>query len=498
MSDVIPAYEVNEGYIEADELMSLKPGDTFQVRRGSKDDVISVDKACSSSDPTHKEVTEIRIKRQQVIKRRKSSQATLQDDMAYLAVREIIATERAYVTRLDILNQVITRNKSVKALSDDVMNKIFPSLPSILEFHKDYLLPKLEERLSEWRQEPKIGDIFRQCQPFLRQYADYMRGLRDGQRLLAEWTKKSVKFATIITQTQQGSECDQLTVETHMLEPVQRLPRYQLLLERYLQHLREDSPDIEDATVALNMIKRVADYADDVLLKSDNLKCTLKAFQKIHGELSESTKKRVLVKEGRISYIDGKTEQSHNSYLFLFTDVLLICDTTKQGKFTLREELMLDDIQVRQGERDDRHLFLILSKDNALQLNERFEDGKRVYWGQEIQKLVDKAMQRREEVALTTSVTNRCGDYSDTCVYIRMPNLFLGDWSPRKMSEDITDSCLSCHMTFETCASPKIHCATCGLVVCKQCTRKRHVPYKNNEECSVCLECDIILTAKSS
>ncbi|XP_046343093.2 FYVE, RhoGEF and PH domain-containing protein 1-like [Haliotis rufescens] len=496
--DIPPDNEENVGYVNADILMSLKPGDTFQVRRGSVDAVITEETAGSSSHTTHEEVTEIRIRRQRVIKRRTTAQAALQDDMAYLTVTEIVDTERTYVSRLDILNQVNTKNKSVKAVSDDIIKKIFPSLASIWEFHKDYLLPQLEERLSKWKHEPKIGDIFRQCQPFLRQYADYMRGLRGGQRLLAEWAKKSVKFASIITDIQQSTECDNLTLETHMLEPIQRLPRYQLLLQRYLTYLREDSPDMEDATVALNMIKRVAEYADDVLLKTDNLQSTLKAFQKIHGELTDSTRKRVLVKEGRISYIDGITEQSHTSYLFLFTDVLLMCDTTKQGKFTLREELMINDIQVRQGQGDNRQLFVILSKDNAFQFNERDQDGKRVCWGQEIQKLVDKAMQRRAEVALTTSVTNRYGNYEDTYTYSRMPNIFLGKWSPREMSEDVTDSCLSCHMSFETCASPKIHCATCGLVVCERCTRKQCVPYQQHADCSVCLECDNILTDKSS
>lgn len=38
-----------------------------------------------------------------------------------------------------------------------------------------------------------------------------------------------------------------MTLQHHMLEPVQRIPRYELLLKDYLKRLPRDAPDRKDA-----------------------------------------------------------------------------------------------------------------------------------------------------------------------------------------------------------------------------------------------------------
>lgn len=46
---------------------------------------------------------------------------------------------------------------------------------------------------------------------------------------------------------QREERCGNLTLQHHMLEPVQRIPRYELLLKDYLHRLPEDAPDFPDA-----------------------------------------------------------------------------------------------------------------------------------------------------------------------------------------------------------------------------------------------------------
>lgn len=41
--------------------------------------------------------------------------------------------------------------------------------------------------------------------------------------------------------------CGCLTLQHHMLEPVQRVPRYEMLLKDYLKKLPQDDPDRRDA-----------------------------------------------------------------------------------------------------------------------------------------------------------------------------------------------------------------------------------------------------------
>ena len=46
---------------------------------------------------------------------------------------------------------------------------------------------------------------------------------------------------------QKEGRCGNLTLQHHMLEPVQRIPRYELLLKDYLHRLPEDADDSKDA-----------------------------------------------------------------------------------------------------------------------------------------------------------------------------------------------------------------------------------------------------------
>lgn len=47
--------------------------------------------------------------------------------------------------------------------------------------------------------------------------------------------------------SQKEEACGNLTLQHHMLEPVQRIPRYELLLKDYLLKLPLGSPDSKDA-----------------------------------------------------------------------------------------------------------------------------------------------------------------------------------------------------------------------------------------------------------
>jgi len=46
---------------------------------------------------------------------------------------------------------------------------------------------------------------------------------------------------------QKRKVCANLTLQHHMLEPVQRIPRYELLLKDYVRKLPTESPDRGDA-----------------------------------------------------------------------------------------------------------------------------------------------------------------------------------------------------------------------------------------------------------
>ena len=129
---------------------------------------------------------------------------------------------------------------------------------------------------------PRIGDILQKLAPFLKMYGEYVKNFDRAVELVNTWTERSTQFKVIIHEVQVSSEaewdqlrwtslwgpgqgflarpepscfclsqkeeaCGNLTLQHHMLEPVQRIPRYELLLKDYLLKLPHGSPDSKDA-----------------------------------------------------------------------------------------------------------------------------------------------------------------------------------------------------------------------------------------------------------
>lgn len=59
---------------------------------------------------------------------------------------------------------------------------------------------------------------------------------------------------------QMSEKCKMLAIKHYMLKPVQRIPQYKLLLEKYLRHVPKDSEEYSDAQTALSIVSKVADH----------------------------------------------------------------------------------------------------------------------------------------------------------------------------------------------------------------------------------------------
>lgn len=67
---------------------------------------------------------------------------------------ELLLTERAYVSRLNLLDQVfyckLLEEANRGSFPAEMVNKIFSNISSINAFHSKFLLPELEKRMQEW------------------------------------------------------------------------------------------------------------------------------------------------------------------------------------------------------------------------------------------------------------------------------------------------------------------------------------------------------------
>uniref|UniRef100_A0A4W5RCI5 FYVE, RhoGEF and PH domain containing 4a n=1 Tax=Hucho hucho TaxID=62062 RepID=A0A4W5RCI5_9TELE len=392
----------------------------------------------------------------------------------YKIATELLKTERAYVTRLNLLDQVFCAKLTEEALKGtfpvDVVKNIFSNISSINTFHNQFLLPDLEKRMGEWESTPRLGDILQNLTPFLKMYAEYVKNFDQAMELLKQWTDRSPQFKAIIQDIQSQEVCGSLTLQHHMLEPVQRVPRYEMLLKDYLKKLPQDDPDRRDAEKSLDIIAMAATHSNSAIRKSENLKKLLEIYEMLGEEEDIVNASNEFIKEGHILKLAARNTSAMERYLFLFNNMLLYCVpkfSLGGPKYTVRTRIGIDGMKVLETINEDYpHTFQVSGKERTLEL------------------------QARQDLNLphTTPLIHP--------IEPLMENQ-LGKRAPRWIRDKEVTMCMKCKEPFNALTRRRHHCRACGYVVCWKCSdNKVALEYDSNKINKVCKDCYSILTGE--
>nr|XP_020760704.1 FYVE, RhoGEF and PH domain-containing protein 1 isoform X2 [Odocoileus virginianus texanus] len=431
-----------------------------------------------------------------LMERQESVELTVQQKVFHIA-NELLQTEKAYVSRLHLLDQVFcarlleeARNRS--SFPADVVHGIFSNICSIYCFHQQFLLPELEKRMEEWDRYPRIGDILQKLAPFLKMYGEYVKNFDRAVELVNTWTERSTQFKVIIHEVQKEEACGNLTLQHHMLEPVQRIPRYELLLKDYLLKLPHGSPDSKDAQKSLELIATAAEHSNAAIRKMERMHKLLKVYELLGGEEDIVSPTKELIKEGHILKLSAKNGTTQDRYLILFNDRLLYCVPRLRllgQKFSVRARIDVDGMELKESSNLNLpRTFLVSGKQRSLELQARTEEEKKD-WVQAINSTLLKHEQTLETFKLLNS-TNR----EDEDTPPNSPNVDLGKRAPTPIREKEVTMCMRCQEPFNSITKRRHHCKACGHVVCGKCSEFRaRLVYDNNRSNRVCTDCYVAL-----
>uniref|UniRef100_A0A3B3CC80 DH domain-containing protein n=1 Tax=Oryzias melastigma TaxID=30732 RepID=A0A3B3CC80_ORYME len=296
----------------------------------------------------------------------------------FLIANELLQTERAYVARLHLLDQVfclrLTEEAERGSFPPEVIRNIFSNISSIYSFHCQFLLPDLESCICRWQEGPGLGKALLQYAPFLRMYADYVRNFDGAMELLKTWTERSSAFRSIINDVQSQEVCGRLTLQDHMLEPVQRVPRYEMLLKDYLKKLPEDHPDYQFSQKSLQVISMAATHSNSAIQKAESQKRQLEIYKMV-GEEEVVNPTNQFLKEGRLRKLAARNTLAMERHLFMFSNFLLCCRprfSLVGQRFTVRCKVDVDGMQVHQTTNEDHpYTFQVSGKERTLELQAR-------------------------------------------------------------------------------------------------------------------------------
>ncbi|TRZ10472.1 hypothetical protein HGM15179_016638 [Zosterops borbonicus] len=403
---------------------------------------------------------------------------------------ELLQTEKAYVSRLDLLDGVfysrLLEEANRGSFPPEVINKIFSNISSINAFHSKFLLPELEKRMQEWTTTPRIGDILQKLAPFLKMYGEYVKNFDNAMELVKMWTERSPQFKFIIQDIQKEKVCGNLTLQHHMLEPVQRIPRYEMLLKDYLRKLPQDSLDWKDAEKSLEIISTAASHSNSAIRKMENLKKLLEIYEMLGEEEDIVNPSNELIKEGQILKLAARNTSAQERYLFLFNNMLLYCVpkfSLVGSKFSVRTRVGIDGMKIIETHNEEYpHTFQVSGKERTLELQASSEQDKEE-WIKALQSTIEAFQQRNE-----TFRNAIAKEYEDMPVDVS--NAELGKRAPRWIRDNEVTMCMKCKEPFNALTRRRHHCRACGHVVCWKCSDyKAHLEYDGNKLNKVCKDC---------
>eukprot|EP01080_Neovahlkampfia_damariscottae_P009289 gene9289-1377_t len=261
-------------------------------------------------------------------------------------IDEIYDTEKEYVNSLDIIMSIYYLPlKKKKYLEQEHIDQIFGSLPSIQGLQQN-LLTQMDVQMKNYT--PLIGKVFVDMALYLKIYPEYINGFDEASALLEELCESKKGLGSFLEKQSAAPECEGLPIQGFLIKPVQRIPRYKLLLRDLLKVTPTNHIDYENLKIAFEKIDFVAGFVNEQKRAAENQKIVLQLSSKLDQETQEIILKpnRRLIQRGNLKingvileneFDNGKPSKEEDVaqlthfgkvigdyQCYLFTDMLLL------------------------------------------------------------------------------------------------------------------------------------------------------------------------------
>ncbi|CAJ1066713.1 rho guanine nucleotide exchange factor 33 [Xyrichtys novacula] len=158
---------------------------------------------------------------------------------------ELLESERVYVSHLSLLLKANISFNGTEALTSKDKRPFPSSLRFLIQQHLE-LLHTLQERVLKCQWQGIMGDVFMRLtskeNDFLDFYVSYLKELPDCLSVVSMLSSNSMKSSAFLESDITGDE-SKPSLYTLLLQPVQRIPEYLLLLQGLLRQTDAEHPD---------------------------------------------------------------------------------------------------------------------------------------------------------------------------------------------------------------------------------------------------------------
>ena len=381
-------------------------------------------------------------------------------------VKEIFVTEQSYDMGLQQLNQVFYKHLKEMINRRDIVLKN----PRFIELFE--LLIKVEKTSESLKQRfctkleksDTVAECFDGFSELITTYFEYIRQYHELAPEIRAEKNSNIQFAKFLNDCH-GKLND--TVEAFLITPVQRPPRYRLLLNELVKNTppdHEDYPALQEAhrkiCIAISEVdQRIVEFDEGVAMCEFQSKITSFEVQKV----------------GRRMFFQGSATKfsrswTNNRYFVLFSDCLLIAEPAFVSQFKINKLYNSGDYLLMNVRDNDPFINAIdvLQKDKSFRANLENAEAKRC-------------------------LLNAFDEMLSHC-QIKRETIENKGFAPVWIPDDLAPNCMECHKPFSF-FNRRHHCRRCGDCVCKECSKNKIILPGNQDKMQrVCNRCYLLLT----
>uniref|UniRef100_A0A7S4DX78 Uncharacterized protein n=1 Tax=Lotharella globosa TaxID=91324 RepID=A0A7S4DX78_9EUKA len=402
--------------------------------------------------------------------------------------KELLSTEETYVSTLNVIVDkfqkpmyLSTEGRRKPILPMDEVRTLFSDIAVMRDLNQK-ILRDLKARVQEYTINTCIGDILLDFVPYLRMYRNYVEKTESEKvrtiiRRLDPHQKST--FKTFCDKTSAENKC--LPLPALLITPVQRIPRYRLLIKQYIKHTHETHPDYKKLMLVLERIEETAEFVNQSL--------KLKAERTRIIEIMQLFRKDPeFVAPHRLYRFDGwmtkklKNSDDRKYHFFLFNDMLAYAHGKKGGYILHRKIPINGAFEIRDITKgsNELHSFQIINSEKSIQVYCESKENKATW--------ISALRAAKEEWAETKSTrSNRDGKRQRRQMAVPDVNKL------KRCNRQCTASGKPCGATFGFFRKRRF-CYTCGVVCCESCSPYRvYINPGDTVKQRVCTSCIIEL-----
>eukprot|EP01080_Neovahlkampfia_damariscottae_P003802 gene3802-6963_t len=250
-------------------------------------------------------------------------------------IREIVSTEESYCNSLEELIKLYIQplkrhlmvEKKKKIIDEKDIKIMFNNIDQILSTHK-VLLISLQNRLNSFPI-TNIGDCLYNQVPLFFVYVQYCNKFDEAMDRLRENKKTNPNFDKFCSSSQKKTTGG-LDLKSLLIQPVQRLPRYCLLLREIIKNTEETHVDYKNLVKTKNKIEKIVSMINEQKRKHD----FEQASKKIDKLLLDEDLK-VENREFRLeayAFVQINDEKPKKAVLFLYKDLIIFAGIVEKSR----------------------------------------------------------------------------------------------------------------------------------------------------------------------